>query len=201
MSASPDPKSNLRKGRLIAAAAAAACLAMLGLSFAAVPLYRMFCAATGYGGTTQVARTAPANAGKRELTVRFDANVAPGLNWSFEPETTQINLRTGQTATVYFKIVNRSDKPVSAIAGYNVGPDSAGLYFSKISCFCFNEMTLAGHETAELPVVFFLDPALEAEKSLADVDTIVLSYTLFGQKPKGKLAAGESPSGKTGKPL
>ena len=141
MTASPDQPRirNARRGGAIAAVAAGASLAMLALSFAAVPLYRLFCASTGYGGTPRVAEAAPAHQGERDLVVRFDANVAPGLDWSFEPETPQITLRTGKTATVFFKVVNRSDRAVSAQAMYNVGPDSAGAYFDKISCFCFSE--------------------------------------------------------------
>lgn len=184
-----------RRGALTATIAAGAGLAMLALSFAAAPLYRMFCAATGYGGTTQVAARAPGHRGARDLTVRFDANVAPGLDWSFEPETPQITLRTGETATVFFKVANRAGRAVSAQASYNVGPDSAGAYFDKISCFCFSERRLEAHESAELPVAFFLDPALEHDRNLRDVATVTLSYTFFAVKPPAPLAAGEAAPG------
>ncbi len=191
---------NARRGGLIAAVAAGSSLAMLALSFAAVPLYRMFCASTGYGGTTQVAATAPTHLGARDVVVRFDANVAPGLNWTFEPETAQITLRTGKTATVFFKVVNLSDRAGAAQAMYNVGPDSAGAYFDKISCFCFSEQKLDAHETAELPVVFFLDPALERDEGLREVDTVTLSYTFFASKPSGPVAVRDGKPG-LGKPL
>ncbi|WP_395698326.1 cytochrome c oxidase assembly protein [Methylocella sp.] len=185
--APPDDRNltQERRGRRVAFAAATVCFAMLGLSFAAVPLYRMFCAATGYGGTPRTGVLAsPAGVGTRVMAVRFDANVAPGLPWSFEPETPQITLRPGKTATVFFRAQNRSNAPLKAQAAFNVGPDSAGAYFNKISCFCFSEMTLEPHESAELPVVFFLDPALEADPTLAGVETVVLSYTFFAVTSK-----------------
>ena len=155
---------------------------MVGLSFAAVPLYRLFCAATGYGGTTQVAHVAPSAPGKRVLIVRFDANVAPGLPWQFEPETPSVSLRTGETKTVFYKVTNSADRPVSATAAYNVSPDQAGSYFDKLACFCFSEQTLQAHETAEWPVVFFLDPALEQDETMKGVGAITLSYTFFASK-------------------
>jgi cytochrome c oxidase assembly protein subunit 11 len=162
---------------------------MIGLSFAAVPLYRLFCAATGFGGTTQVAHVAPSEPGKRVLTVRFDANVAPGLPWQFAPETPSISLRTGETRTVFYKVTNTADRPVSATAAYNVSPDQAGSYFDKLACFCFAEQTLKAHETAEWPVVFFLDPALEQDETMKDVGAITLSYTFFASKnPQPKSA-------------
>jgi cytochrome c oxidase assembly protein subunit 11 len=154
-------------------------LAMVGAAYAAVPLYFLFCRATGFAGTTQVASAAPALKGQRVLTVRFDANVAPGLAWNFEPETASIALRTGATATVFFKVHNRLARETAATAVYNVTPGVAGAYFDKISCFCFSEQHLGPNETAELPVVFFLDPRLEQDETLNRVAEITLSYTLF----------------------
>jgi cytochrome c oxidase assembly protein subunit 11 len=156
--------------------------AMLALSFASVPLYRAFCSATGFGGTTQVAKTAPAQPGERRLTVRFDANVARDLPWRFTPEISKIELRTGETATVYYKVTNLSDRETAGVAAYNVSPDQAGSYFDKIACFCFSEQKLGPHETAEWPVVFFLDPALEADETMARVEEVTLSYTFFASK-------------------
>jgi cytochrome c oxidase assembly protein subunit 11 len=168
---------------------------MLGISFAAVPLYRLYCAATGYAGTPQVAKQPPASRGMRDLTVRFDANVAPGLAWKFEPETPEIKLRTGQTATIYYKVTNMSDRGSAARASFNVSPDSAGAYFDKIACFCFSEQKLGPRETLELPVVFFLDPALEKDATMAGIQAIALSYTFFASKPSagGVVAAKEKP--------
>jgi cytochrome c oxidase assembly protein subunit 11 len=202
MKAAPEPQASPKADRnkaLIAAAALAVGVGMLALSFASAPLYRLFCASTGYGGTTQVAETAPAYRGDRDLIVRFDDNVAPGLPWRFEPETPQIELRDGATATVFFKVANLADHAVSAQAMYNVGPGVAGAYFNKITCFCFNEQKLDAGETAELPVVFFLDPALERDETMQGVAIVTLSYTFFAAKTATPVAAGKSDA--TGKPL
>lgn len=190
----PRPPSFRRKG-LVAIVLAGVSLGMLGLSFAAVPLYRLFCAATGYAGTTQVAKTAPATRGARDLTVRFDANVAPGLAWKFEPETPEIKLRTGETATIFYKVTNMSAADTAAKAMYNVSPEAAGAYFDKISCFCFTEQKLGPHETADMPVVFFLDPELEKDATMAGVQSITLSYTFFASKPTLATAGGETGAG------
>jgi len=152
---------------------------MLVLSFAAVPLYRLFCARTGFAGTTQVAEVAPAAKGTRTLVVHFDANVAPALDWSFAPETSQISLQTGKVATVFFKVTNRADHEIAARAMYNVSPGQTGAYFDKIACFCFKEQHLAAHETMEMPVVFFLDPALEKDETMNGIEEVTLSYTFF----------------------
>ena len=118
------------------------------------------------------------------MTVRFDANVAPGLPWSFEPETPSVVLQTGTTATVYFKVTNnRRTRRAVGNAVYNVTPDVVGEYFDKIACFCFSEQKLAPHESAEMPVVFFLNPALERTRPWRAVDTVTLSYTFYA--PKG----------------
>ncbi len=187
-------KRPFQRQRLIAIVAASASLAMLALSFAAVPLYRLYCAATGYAGTPQVAKLPPQARGTRDLIVRFDANVAPGLAWKFEPETPEIKLHTGETATIYYKITNMSDRASAARAMFNVSPDNAGAYFDKIACFCFSEQKLAPRETLELPVVFYLDPALEKDAAMAGVDSITLSYTFFVTKPAGGVvAAGDKP--------
>jgi cytochrome c oxidase assembly protein subunit 11 len=186
---------------LVAAVIVAISLAMLGLTFASAPLYRLFCAATGYGGTTQVAKAAPASKGLRDLTVRFDANIAPGLSWKFEPETPEIRLRTGETATIFYKVTNMSNAETAAQAMYNVSPDIAGAYFNKISCFCFDEQRLGPHETTELPVVFFLDPALEKDSTMSGVRSVTLSYTFFAAKPSASSAGGDGKTGAKAKPL
>ncbi|CAN2535526.1 Cytochrome+c+oxidase+assembly+protein+CtaG [Methylocapsa aurea] len=165
-------------------------VAMLILSFASVPLYRAFCSATGFGGTTQVAKVAPAKPGERTLGVRFDANVAHDLPWRFAPETPRIVVRTGETATIYYKVVNLSDRETSGVAAYNVSPDQAGAYFDKLACFCFSEQKLAPHESAEWPVVFFLDPALEKDETMNHVEEVTLSYSFFAtKKPKEAASA------------
>jgi cytochrome c oxidase assembly protein subunit 11 len=157
---------------------------MVGLSFAAVPLYALFCKATGYAGTPHAASGNASRLGNRSLMVRFDANVAPGLAWTFEPETDAISVRAGETVTVYFKATNLSSTESAAVAAFNVTPEQTGAWFNKISCFCFNEQRLGAHESAEMPVVFFLDPALEADQSMAAIDTLTLSYTFFPVKHK-----------------
>jgi cytochrome c oxidase assembly protein subunit 11 len=168
-----------RSNRFLAGGTAAFVLAMIGLTYAAAPFYSAFCRATGYEGTPQRVTTGASLAGRRTLTVTFDANVAPGLNWRLEPEQDSIRLRTGKTVTVFFRARNLSDKDGDANATFNVAPEVSGGYFDKISCFCFSTQHLSPHETAEWPVVFYLDPALETDTSMANVDSITLSYTLF----------------------
>ena len=162
-------------------------LGMVGVSFAAVPLYAAFCRATGFAGTTQVAETATGERGARRIKVRFNANVAPGLDWRFEPESESVEALTGATQTVFFRFHNETDHETFARAVYNVTPEVSGAWFDKISCFCFSEQRLGPHESAELPVVFFLDPKLEKDRDMDPVGEITLSYTLFAapdpQKP------------------
>jgi cytochrome c oxidase assembly protein subunit 11 len=185
-----------RSHRRVAMTVAGVSLLMLGMSFAAVPLYAMFCAATGYGGTPRVAEAASATRGERTLTVRFDSNVGGGIDWTFEPEIASMRLRTGDTATVFYKATNHSKHPVTGIATYNVAPDQVGAYFNKIACFCFTEQTLAPGETLELPVVFFLDPALEKEQSMNGVESLTLSYTFMPAKQKSPPVTAASDPGK-----
>ena len=186
MNASPSLRT---RNHRIAWIAAVTAIAMIGATYAAVPLYAEFCKRTGFAGTTQVARTAPTIRGARSLVVRFDANVSQDLDWTFEPETSSITLRTGATATVFFHVHNRSAKDTAAVAAYNVTPEVAGGWFDKISCFCFNEQRLGPGESADLPVVFFLDPALEQAHEMDDVAAITLSYTLFAASGADKPVA------------
>jgi cytochrome c oxidase assembly protein subunit 11 len=185
-----------RRRTWIAAGVILVTASMLGLSFAAVPLYRIFCARTGFAGTTQLAKAAPTVRGKRTLIVRFDTNVAPGLAWSFVPETPQVKVLTGRTATVFFKVTNLSDQETAARAVYNVSPGQTGAYFDKIACFCFREQHLGAHQTMEMPVVFFLDPALERDETMDGIDEITLSYTFYAAPAAAPVtAATESGSG------
>jgi cytochrome c oxidase assembly protein subunit 11 len=183
-----SPESG-RRDRRVATLVAAVAVAMVGAAYAAVPLYAAFCKATGYGGTTQVARVAPSARGARTLNVSFDANVAPGLDWTFEPESPTVSLRTGATATVYFRVRNRSARETAAVAVFNVAPEVSGAWFDKVSCFCFSQQHLGPNETAELPVVFFLDPRLEQDHTMNDVSAITLSYTLFAADDAAKPVA------------
>ena len=168
-----------RRNRRFALGGVAFVVGMLALAYAAVPFYSAFCRATGYGGTPQTAKAGVGAEGRRTVRVAFDTNVAPGLAWSFEPETDSVVIRTGKTATVFFRARNLSDRPTVANATFNVTPEVSGAWFDKIQCFCFSEQHLGPHESAEWPVVFFLDPKLETDESMARVDSITLSYTLF----------------------
>jgi cytochrome c oxidase assembly protein subunit 11 len=176
-----------RRNLTVAVVAGAAALGALGLSFAAAPFYFAFCRATGFAGTTQVAEKASGQRGQRVIKVRFNANVAPGLDWAFEPEQDAVEVRTGQTATVFFRFRNKTERETVAHAVYNVTPEQSGAWFNKISCFCFTDQRLGPRESAEIPVVFFLDPKLEQDRDMDPVGEITLSYTLFapptGEKP------------------
>jgi Cytochrome oxidase assembly factor len=156
---------------------------MLGLAYAAVPLYDLFCRVTGFGGTPILASAPSGTVLERSLAVRFDTNVAPGLPWRFAAETPAARVRIGETQTVTYRIHNPTDVPVSAMATYNVQPELAGSYFMKLECFCFTEMTLGPGETTETAVVFFIDPAIADDPDIGSLDGITLSYTYF--PPKG----------------
>jgi cytochrome c oxidase assembly protein subunit 11 len=167
-----------------------AVLAVMGaFVIASVPLYRLFCAATGYEGTTQRASAAPAHeVAGRLITVRFDAETAPDLPWDFRPEQRQVTVHPGEEKVVAYRAINRSAEPVTARATYNVTPDKAGLYFDKLQCFCFSNQYLAPGQSAELSVSFFVDPAIVTDPSTTDIDTITLSYTMFRAKADGEPA-------------
>jgi cytochrome c oxidase assembly protein subunit 11 len=152
---------------------------MVGVSFAAVPLYAWFCGTTGFGGTTQVAKTAPNQVSGRVITVRFDSNVAPGLPWSFEPERRTIDVRLGEVVTVYYAVRNESARATTGQAGYNVTPPTVGAYFEKINCFCFTQQTLQPGEKRDMAVVFYVDAKLAQDAEQNAVNNITLSYTFF----------------------
>ena len=157
----PTRQANGRRRDIIVAGACGVFVAfMVGMAYAAVPLYDWFCKATGFGGTTQVATAAPAAVLDRMITVRFDANIAAGLPWRFEPEVNSINVKLGEVATVYYTVTNLSARETLGQATYNVSPPTVGAYFSKINCFCFTEQRLKPGERREMAVVFFVDPAL-----------------------------------------
>jgi len=176
-----DPKLESRHRR-VGLIVAGVALGMVGMAYAAVPLYQMFCRATGYGGAPQIASNESTTRGDKIMTVRFDANVASDLPWTFEPEQSSIKLRTGETATIFYKVKNRSDKTTHGLASYNVAPERSGLFFNKLACFCFSEQTLAPGETLDMPVVFYVDPAVEKDEIMKDQDTITLSYTFYAAK-------------------
>ena len=164
---------------------------MIGLAFASVPLYRIFCQRTGYGGTTQVAVEFPKRVSKRVITVRFNANVGKAFPWSFVPLQKEVRVRAGDQAFAVYHVRNKSDKPLVGMATYNVTPDKAGPYFQKVECFCFLEQTLHAKQSLDMPLLFFIDPDIDKDPALRDVDTITLSYTFFpftGEIPRDPYA-------------
>ena len=153
-------------------------LAMLGLAFASVPLYRLFCQVTGLDGTTQRAEAAP-GAVAGQVGVRFDSNVIGGLPWKFEPVQRTVKVVPGERVEVAYRATNLVARPTSGTATFNVTPTLAGKYFSKIECFCFSEQTLKGGESVEMPVVFFVDPKMTDDPDTRDISEITLSYTFY----------------------
>jgi len=179
--------ANLGRTALICTGVA---MGMLGASFAAVPLYDLFCRVTGFGGTPMVGTAGAGKILDRMMSVRFDANVAPGLGWKFESESPEIKLRVGETKTVFYKITNRTERASTGIASYNVTPEKAAAHFVKIQCFCFTEHTLQPGESLEAPVVFYIDPEIVANRELDRTSAITLSYTYFASKAGQPLAQG-----------
>ncbi|PRX11762.1 UNVERIFIED_ORG: cytochrome c oxidase assembly protein subunit 11 [Martelella mediterranea] len=163
---------------------------MTGMSFAAVPLYRIFCQVTGYNGTAQQVDQYSSVVLDKRIKVTFDANVAPGLDWEFKPVQPSVSPKIGETVQVMFKAHNSSSEPVNGQAIFNVTPLQAGAYFNKVECFCFTETTLQPGETLEMPVVFFVDPAIVEAEETKDIRVLTLSYTFFEhEKPASDQAA------------
>ena len=172
---------------------------MVGMAYAAVPLYDWFCRATGFGGTTQVAAAAPGQVLDRKITVRFDANISAGLPWRFEPERTSIEARLGEVVTVNYRAVNLTARETHGIAGYNVTPLSMGIFFAKINCFCFTDQTLKAGEQRDMAVVFYIDPRMAQDADGKDVDTITLSYTFHPQRDAQRPVADNVPADRPGR--
>jgi cytochrome c oxidase assembly protein subunit 11 len=190
----------LGRDALVASICGLVVVLMVGASYAAVPFYNWFCRATGFNGTTQVAEAAPAAAPlARQVAVRFDSNVAGGLPWKFEPEQTEINVRIGEVVTVYYTVTNQSARSTTGQAAYNVAPLTVGAYFQKINCFCFTEQTMAPGETRQMPVVFYVDPALVKDSENDGLNTITLSYTFYPVRdPSPKPVAAAEPEKRKG---
>lgn len=167
---------------------------MVGMSYAAVPLYRAFCQVTGFGGTTQRAEAGASEVLDRNITVRFDGTVAEGMPWRFKPEQISQTLKVGESGLAFFEAENLSDKPITGRATFNVSPAKAGIYFKKIECFCFTEQVLQPGEKVDMPVTYFVDPSIAKDSNLDEVQTITLAYTFFrwdDEEPaKGGRAAG-----------
>lgn len=183
MSPSPAPERlsadpQLRRNRNIAILCAAVFFGMVGAAFAAVPIYRAFCQATGYGGTVRRADAAPGEVLGRELTVSFDTNVR-GLPWTFQAEQRSQRMKLGETKLAVFKVTNRADHPVTARAVFNVAPDQAGAYLRKLQCFCFSDQTIGAGQTVEMPVLYFVDPKFAQDVNTRNFTDVTLSYTFF----------------------
>ena len=178
--------SSLRnRNRRVAGVAGGVAVIMLGLAYASVPLYALFCQATGFGGTTQRAVSAPQEAAQQTIAIRFDANIAGSLDWIFHAEKTIMAVKVGEQSMAHYRAVNTSDRQLTGSAVFNVTPVSAGVYFNKIQCFCFTEQTLKPGESADLPVVFFVDPAIMDDPETRSIKEITLSYTFYPvDKPK-----------------
>jgi len=172
---------------------------MIGMSFASVPLYRLFCQVTGFGGTTQVAESLPDQVGERIVTIRFNSDVHPDLPWAFQPDQREVEIRVGESGLAFYRARNLAEVPTTGVSTFNVTPQKAGIYFNKVQCFCFEEQMLQPGEEMEMGVSFFVDPAIEEDPNLADVRTITLSYTFMRSlddlpAEDGQLSSVASPS-------
>ncbi|GLR47930.1 cytochrome c oxidase assembly protein [Sphingomonas astaxanthinifaciens] len=169
-----------RRNRVVAGRAVLFVLFMIGLAYASVPLYRIFCQATGFGGTPMRASAAPgAQASLAPVGVRFDANVSPAMPWDFKPETRLTRVVPGARIVTYFTAHNLTARETTGTASFNVSPAQAGQYFSKLECFCFTEQTLKPGQRVQMPVVFFVDPKIRTDPATASIDEITLSYTFY----------------------
>ena len=164
---------------ILALSLAALVAGMVGLSFASVPLYRLFCQVTGYGGVPQRADKAPGEVLDRTIKIRFDGNVDGSLPWTFAPVQQTMDVKIGETALAFFKASNNSSSPVTGRAIFNVSPELTGRYFTKIECFCFKQQTLEVGQTVEMPVTFFVDPKIVDDDDTKHITEITLSYTFY----------------------
>ncbi|HKS88670.1 MAG TPA: cytochrome c oxidase assembly protein [Stellaceae bacterium] len=184
--AAPPRRQQQQRKWVTVAALGAVIAAMVTLVAFSVPLYRLFCAATGFGGTTQRAAAATGKISDRVVTVRFTTDVAPDLPWRFRPEQNEVKVRLGEEKLVFFSAENLGGVPIVGHAAFNVTPAKVGVYFNKIQCFCFSEERLDAHAKIDMPVDFFVDPKLASDPETREVDTITLSYTFFRSKePEG----------------
>ena len=186
MSNATEPNASKRRHSLVALSLAGLVAGMVGLAFASVPLYRMFCQITGYGGQPQRAEKAPGEVLDRTIRIRFDGNVDHGLPWTFAPVQQTMDVKIGETALAFFKAANPTDAPVSGTAVFNVVPELAGRYFTKIECFCFKQQTLAAGQTVDMPVTFFVDPKIVEDEDTKSISEITLSYTFYRTDAEGE---------------
>jgi len=177
------------RNRRVAVVCASVVVGMLGLAYASVPLYDLFCRVTGYGGTTQRAERPADSTLARTMTVRFDANVGGGLPWDFAPVSATQTLPIGENGLAFYRVTNTSDRPIVGTATYNVAPEQAGIYFNKLACFCFTEQRLEPGESLEMPVSYFVDPEIMKDMDASRLSTITLSYTFYEVKKPAAAAA------------
>jgi cytochrome c oxidase assembly protein subunit 11 len=176
----PDPAVVARRNKRVGLAAAGFVTFMVGVSFAAVPLYTMFCQLTGYGGTPMLGTAAPgATDGARSVTIRFNANTNPGLPWHFAPQQGSMQLRLGEEGMAFYEARNLSSQTVSGVSTYNVTPEIVGRYFHKTACFCFEQQVLDPHQQVDMPLAFWVDPKIAEDPQTRDIRTITINYTFF----------------------
>jgi cytochrome c oxidase assembly protein subunit 11 len=188
------------KNARLAWSLAAAVGGMLALAYAASPLYDMFCRATGFGGTPQVAQEGERPVLSRTVNVRFDSNVDANLPWRFTPLEREVKLKLGEERLVHYRVTNLSQRPIVGTSTYNVTPETAGAWFNKLQCFCFTEQLLLPGQSMDMPVVFFVDPEMDKDRRYDNVRTITLSYTFFEAKTeRAKTLLGSVPADATGK--
>ena len=174
-----SPDELKRKNLKVLVTVLSAVFIMVGVSFASVPLYNLFCRVTGFGGTTQVAQDLPDHVLDRTVTVKLNSDTASNLPWQFEPDMREIDLQIGQKGFVSFHAENKTDVPITGTALYNVVPTKAGKYFHKVQCFCFGEQLLEPKQRVAMPVMFYVSPDIADDPNMDDVKTITLSYTFF----------------------
>jgi cytochrome c oxidase assembly protein subunit 11 len=177
--ARPDAATLARRNRRTALTAFGLVTFMGGLSFAAVPLYDLFCRVTGFGGTVQEGQAAPGATGERTITVRFNATTHPSLPWRFEPGQPAVTLRLGEEGIGFYTARNLTERPVEGISTYNVTPEVVGRYFHKVACFCFEAQTLAPGQQVDMPLAFWVDPRIADDPNTRDIRTITINYTFF----------------------
>lgn len=189
-----------RSHRKVALSCLGAAVMMIGAAYAAVPLYRLFCQTTGFAGTTQRATHESETVTDKIITIRFDGNVASNMPWTFKPDVPKTDIRIGENSLAFYKAHNTSDKPVKGTAVFNVTPDAAGFYFKKIECFCFTEQVLQPGETVEMPVSYYVDPAILDDDEGRIINTITLSYTFYPvDEPEPARGVAAQSDGKKGK--
>lgn len=190
-----SPVALERQHKKVALSAFALVCVMVGLSFAAVPLYQIFCQVTGYGGTTKRAAAHEGPVSDQKITVRFNSNISKGLAWRFKPAQQTLDLKLGENKLAFYRATNTSNETLHGTATFNVTPEIAGSYFNKIECFCFTEQTLKPGQTVDMPVSFFIDPEIVKDRDARGIQEITLSYTFFPVKKTASATGGAKNDG------